>query len=88
MTTPPTTLELARLRAEVERLKELLRIESASAQHALAAAERAEAELATERERLDYLAMNMGTPRVADALNCDFSRCFPIRDAIDAAMKT
>lgn len=33
------------LRAEVERLKELLRIESASAQHALAAAERAEAKL-------------------------------------------
>ena len=34
--------ERDRLRAEVERLKELLRIESASAQHALAAAERAE----------------------------------------------
>ena len=37
--------------AEVERLKELLRIESASAQHALAAAERAEADSA----RLDWL---------------------------------
>ena len=35
--------ERDRLRVEVERLKELLRIESASAQHALAAAERAEA---------------------------------------------
>ena len=35
----------ADLRAEVERLKELLRIESASAQHALASAERAEASL-------------------------------------------
>ena len=34
--------ERDQLRAEVERLKELLRIESASAQHALAAAERAE----------------------------------------------
>ena len=34
--------ERDRLRVEVERLKELLRIESASAQHALAAAERAE----------------------------------------------
>ena len=43
------------LRAEVERLKELLRIESASAQHALAAAERAEAELSDERARLDWL---------------------------------
>ena len=43
--------ELARLRAEVERLKELLRIESASAQHALAAAARAEADSA----RLDWL---------------------------------
>ena len=43
--------ELAHLRAEVERLKELLRIESASAQHALAAAERAEADSA----RLDWL---------------------------------
>lgn len=42
-------------RAEVERLKELLRIESASAQHALAAAERAEAELSDERARLDWL---------------------------------
>ena len=39
------------LRAEVERLKELLRIESASAQHALAAAARAEADSA----RLDWL---------------------------------
>ena len=47
--------ELASLRAEVERLKELLRIESASAQHALAAAERAEAELSDERARLDWL---------------------------------
>ena len=47
--------KLERLRAEVERLKELLRIESASAQHALATAERAEAELSDERARLDWL---------------------------------
>ena len=44
--------ELDRLRAEVERLKELLRIEFASAQHALAWAERAEAALAIERQTL------------------------------------
>jgi hypothetical protein len=46
-----------------------------------------EAELDSERARLDYLALQMGTPRVADALNCDYSKCFPIRDAIDLAMK-
>jgi hypothetical protein len=46
-----------------------------------------EAELATERARLDYLALRMEVPQVADALNCDYSRCLPIRDAIDAAMK-
>lgn len=50
-------------------------------------ADKAEAELAAERARLDYLALNMGTPRVADALDCDYSECFPIRDAIDLAMK-
>jgi hypothetical protein len=42
---------VARAEKRVERLKELLRIESASAQHALAAAERAEADSA----RLDWL---------------------------------
>jgi hypothetical protein len=46
-----------------------------------------EAELATERARLDYLGLHMGTRMVAEALNCDYSKCFPIRDAIDAAMK-
>jgi hypothetical protein len=46
-----------------------------------------EAELITERARLDYLALHMGTRMVAEALNCDYSKCFPIRDAIDAAMK-
>jgi len=44
-------------------------------------------ELASERARLDYLALQMGTPRVADALDLDYSLCFPIRDAIDLAMK-
>jgi hypothetical protein len=46
-----------------------------------------EAELITERARLDYLGLHMGTRMVAEALNCDYSKCFPIRDAIDLAMK-
>jgi hypothetical protein len=46
-----------------------------------------EAELDSERARLDYLALNMGIVRVAEALNCDCSKTFPIRDAIDLAMK-
>jgi hypothetical protein len=46
-----------------------------------------EAELITERARLDYLGLHMGTALVAHALNCDYSRCFPIRDAIDLAMQ-
>ena len=46
-----------------------------------------EAELDSERTRLDYLALHMGTRMVAEALNCDYSKCFPIRDAIDLAMK-
>jgi DNA repair exonuclease SbcCD ATPase subunit len=116
--------ELTRLRAEVERLKEQLRIESAASDHALHWAEKAEAaladwsvlnlwggtpeivhefikgqqtrihhcqdleaELITERARLDYLGLHMGTRMVAEALNCDYSKCFPIRAAIDAAMK-
>jgi uncharacterized coiled-coil protein SlyX len=79
--------ELARLRAEVERLNEQLRIESASSAHALHWAEKAEAELTAERARLDYLGLHMGTRMVAEALNCDYSKCFPIRDAIDLAMK-
>jgi hypothetical protein len=29
----------------------------------------------------------MGTALVAHALDCDYRRCFPIRDAIDLAMK-
>ena len=116
--------ENVRLRAEVERLKEQLRIESAASAHALHWAEKAEAELAdwcvlkgwggtpeivhnfikgqqtrihhcqdleaeliTERARLDYLGLHMGTRMVAEALNCDYSKCFPIRDAIDLSMK-
>jgi len=50
-------------------------------------AEKAEAELITEQTRLDYLGLHMGTRMVAEALNCDYGKCFPIRDAIDAAMK-
>jgi hypothetical protein len=46
-----------------------------------------EAELATERTRLDYLGLHMGMPQVSEALNLPFSQCFPIRDAIDLAMK-
>jgi uncharacterized protein YhaN len=46
-----------------------------------------EAELITERARLDYLDLQMGMPQVSEALNLPFSRCFPIRDAIDRAMK-
>jgi len=46
-----------------------------------------EAELDSERARLDYLALNMGIVRVAEALNCDCNKTFPIRDAIDLAMK-
>ena len=52
-----------------------------------ARAEKAEAELITEQTRLDYLGLHMGTRMVAEALNCDYSLCFPIRDAIDLAMK-
>jgi hypothetical protein len=50
-------------------------------------ADKAEAELATEKARLDYLAPRMEVPQISDALNGDYSRCFPIRDAIDLAMK-
>ena len=50
-------------------------------------AKRAEAELAAERARLEYLSLSMGTPRIADALNCEYSKVSPIRAAIDAAMK-
>jgi hypothetical protein len=46
-----------------------------------------EAELITERARLDYLGLHMGMPQVSEALNLPFSQCFPIRDAIDRAMK-
>ena len=79
--------ELAHLRAEVKRLKELLRIESASAQHALAAAERAEAErdaLAKDTARLDWLAVSdvwFDFPATG-AFTPD-----TMRAAIDAAMK-
>jgi aminoglycoside phosphotransferase len=79
--------ELARLRAEAERLNEQLRIESAASAYALHWAEKAEAELITERARLDYLGLHMGMPQVSEALNLPFSQCFPIRDAIDRAMK-
>jgi len=51
--------ELDRLRAEVERLKELLRIEFASAQHALAWAERAEAALAEVEGQTSTTLLNM-----------------------------
>lgn len=114
MTTPPTTLELARLRAEVEkwqgaaatmsaerehnanqagilraeveRLKELLRIESASAQHALAAAERAEADTA----RLDWL-LDRSAQTYHSYSNLlgggNYVQYHKDRAAIDAAMK-
>jgi hypothetical protein len=72
--------EVQRLRAEVERWE-------LAFQEQYARAEKAEAELITERARLDYLGLHMGTRMVAEALNCDYSKCFPIRDAIDLAMK-
>lgn len=94
--------ERDRLRAEVERWKKQIKDDNRSygcelrdpngtiwqqATKDRARAERAEAELITERARLDYLGLHMGTALVAHALNCDYSRCFPIRDAIDLAMK-
>ncbi len=82
--------EAARLRAEVERLTKACNQFSNSeiSQGSWRArAEKAEAELITEQTRLDYLGLHMGTRMVAEALNCDYSKCFPIRDAIDLAMK-
>jgi hypothetical protein len=87
--------ETALSRAEVERLKTCGIVEIAASnlsvldycKHWEARAEKAEAELITERARLDYLGLHMGTRMVAEALNCDYSKCFPIRDAIDLAMK-
>jgi hypothetical protein len=93
--------EVQRLRAEVEAFKKNNRYHrghsagyaeakddcEAELLHMASRAEEAEAELITERARLDYLGLHMGTRMVAEALNCDYSKCFPIRDAIDAAMK-
>jgi hypothetical protein len=56
-------------------------------QHRIHHCQDLEAELITERARLDYLGLHMGTRMVAEALNCDYSKCFPIRDAIDLSMK-
>ena len=77
--------ELARLRAEVERLRiggEQTVIEKDDAQRALvnarARAERAEAELAKDKARLDWLLENAHNPYVP--MVCD-------RASIDAAMK-
>ena len=74
------------LRAEVERLKELLRIESASAQHALAAAERAEADTA----RLDWL-LDRSAQTYHSYSNLlgggNYVQYHKDRAAIDAAMK-
>jgi outer membrane murein-binding lipoprotein Lpp len=79
--------ELARLRALSDQLSNNLSAVGAACNGEKDRAEKAEAELITERARLDYLALHMGTRMVAEALNCDYSKCFPIRDAIDAAMK-
>jgi hypothetical protein len=87
--------EASRLRAENERLKTCGIVEIAASnssvldycKHWEARAEKAEAELITERARLDYLGLHMGMPQVSEALNLPFSQCFPIRDAIDLAMK-
>lgn len=79
--------ELDRLRAEVERLKELLRIESASAQHALAAAERAEADTA----RLDWLLDRSAQTYHSYSNHLgggNYVQYHKDRAAIDAAMKT
>jgi hypothetical protein len=73
-------LERDSLRAEVERWKTVAAEMSQQREHNAN-------EAARERARLDYLALQMGTPRVADALDLDYSLCFPIRDAIDLAMK-
>lgn len=56
-------------------------------QHRIHYCQNIEAELDSEQTRLDYLGLHMGTRMVAEALNCDYSKCFPIRDAIDLAMK-
>ena len=77
---------------EVERLKELLRIESASAQHALAAAERAEAELEEARKdskRYRYIAWRSDTnPIMIIKLNDNILlHGYDANEAIDAAMK-
>ena len=81
-----------RAEAEVERLKELLRIESASAQHALAAAERAEAELEEARKdskRYRYIAWRSDTnPIMIIKLNDNILlHGYDANEAIDAAMK-
>jgi chromosome segregation ATPase len=71
------------LRAEVERLKEQLRIESAASAHALHWAEKAEAErdaLAKDKARLDWLEKNWIHWPITQNEET-------IRAAIDAAMK-
>lgn len=75
--------DLARLRAEVERLKELLRIESSSAQHALAWAERDEADAARLDWLLDHGAQTYhSNPRAG----VNYVQYHKDRAAIDAAM--
>ena len=84
-----------RAEAEVERLKELLRIESASAQHALAAAERAEAdrnEFFRDTARMDWLqahALPQHSPNISISDLGRHYNGFPgsFRAAIDATMK-
>lgn len=73
-----------RAEAEVERLKELLRIESSSAQHALAWAERAEADTARLDWLLDHGAQtHHSNPRAGG----NYVQYHKDRAAIDAAMK-
>ena len=74
--------ESAKLRAEVEHLKFLHQCESEAAVEAFARAERAEAELAAERARLDWLE----TPSGMD-WQWEPERLTVSRAAIDAAMK-
>jgi len=41
----------------------------------------------TDTERLDFLQRMIGTPLTAQALDLAYHECFPLRDAIDLAMK-
>ena len=82
--------EFASREAEVERLTELLRIESAASAHALLWAEKAEAELATERARLDWLLARKPHIRMMSHKcqnSCSWDATYSNRAAIDANMK-